>query len=141
MSDKPKSSFSAFPATLIALREMFLAWWWLMLLIVVGLIVAYQFVQPAPPSSIVISSGATDGAYYRFAQRYREILARNDIRLEVRPSSGSVENYELLKNDKSGVDVAFIQAGIGTPSEAPTLVTLGSLYHEPLWVFYRGTEA
>ena len=140
MNDKAKSRFALVSAKLIALREMFLAWWPWLLLVVAGFVIAYQFVQPAPPSRVVISAGATDGAYYRFAQQYRDIFARNDIDLEVRPSSGSVENYGLLKKADSGVDIGFVQAGIGSPTEAPHLVTLGSLYHEPLWVFYRANE-
>ena len=42
--------------------------------------------------------------------------------------------------EDSGVDVAFIQGGTGYGANAPDLVSLGSLYYEPLWVFYRGKQ-
>jgi hypothetical protein len=51
-----------------------------------------------------------------------------------------VENIALLR--EGAVDLAFVQGGTadGTASHAENLVSLGSLYYEPLWVFYRGTE-
>jgi len=36
------------------------------------------------------------------------------------------------------VDVAFVQGGLAEdPASAPDLLSLGSLYFEPLWVFHR----
>jgi TRAP transporter TAXI family solute receptor len=110
----------------------------LVLLILAGFWIAYQFVEPAPPRKLVISTGSPGGAYHAFAQRYRDILARNDIQLELRPSSGSIENLGRLKDDNSGVDIAFVQAGITQEDEDSDLVSLGNVYYEPVWVFYRG---
>ncbi|MBA3904296.1 MAG: C4-dicarboxylate ABC transporter substrate-binding protein [Rhodocyclaceae bacterium] len=107
------------------------------LLVIAGFWIAYQFVEPAPPRRVVISTGSPGGAYHAFAERYRGILARNDIRLEIRPSSGSIENLQRLKSDDSGVDIAFVQAGIAQEGEDSELVSLGNLYYEPVWVFYR----
>lgn len=109
-------------------------------LVIAGFWVAYQFVAPAPPKSLVISTGSLTGAYHAFAGRYRDILARNDIRLEVRTSSGSIENLRALKNDDSGVDIAFVQAGIAQEDEDSELASLGNVYYEPVWVFYRGGQ-
>ena len=99
---------------------------------------AYQFVQPAPPKVLTLTTGTEDGAYHAFAQRYRDILARNGIMLELRPSSGAVENLQRLQDLDSGIDGGFVQGGIGSAEEAPGLVSLGAMYHEPLWLFYRG---
>ena len=55
----------------------------------------------------------------------------------VRPTAGSVENLALLQDAKSGVHVAFVQGGIGSPRSHPGLAALGSLYYEPLWLFTR----
>jgi TRAP-type uncharacterized transport system substrate-binding protein len=43
----------------------------------------------------------------------------------------------LLKDDESDVDIGFVQGGVGNADEAPDLVSLGSMYYEPVWVFYR----
>jgi TRAP-type uncharacterized transport system substrate-binding protein len=108
------------------------------LLIVVAFIVAAYFVQPAPPKKIVMASGQKEGRYGYYAKQYKAFLARNGITLEIHPSSGAVQNMALLMDENSGVDVAFVQGGTGFGANAPDLVSLGSLYYEPLWVFYRG---
>jgi TRAP transporter TAXI family solute receptor len=109
-----------------------------LLLTLIGFFIAWQFVNPAPPHSLVIATGHMDGAYYLFARRYREQLAQNGVELEIRTTAGSIENLELLRNND--VDLAFVQGGTGTVADADTLTSLGSLYYEPLWVFYRGEQ-
>jgi len=105
--------------------------------VIIAFIVAFQWVKPAPPNRAVIATGRSDGAYYRFAQQYRERLAREGIRLEIRETSGSVENIRLLEDPASGVDLAFVQGGTGSAAKTESLVSLASLYFEPLWVFSR----
>jgi len=108
-------------------------------LTLVGFVVAFQFVKPAPPTHLAIATGRTDGAYYQFALRYRELLGRRGIHLEVRETSGSVENIQLLEDPSKGVDVAFVQGGTGGTAKSGELVSLASLYFEPLWVFTRAS--
>ena len=36
---------------------------------------AYQFVEPAPPASVKMTTGSESGGYYAFAQKYKRILA------------------------------------------------------------------
>jgi TRAP transporter TAXI family solute receptor len=104
---------------------------------ILGFVIAYQFVQPAPPREITIATGDEKGAYHAFGLRYRDILARNGIALKVKSTAGSVENIKLLDAPGSGVDVAFVQGGVGNPDSSPVLTSLASLYFEPLWVFHR----
>ena len=104
----------------------------------IGFVIAWQFVNPAPPHTLVIATGQMDGAYYLFAQHYQQRLAQDGIELEIRTTAGSIENLELLRNDK--VDLAFVQGGTGSTSDSDILTSLGSLYYEPLWVFYRGEQ-
>jgi len=131
-------------AGLLSLRDLFATAWWIVLLAGIGFAIAYQFVEPAPPKKIVISTGSESGAYYQFAQRYATILAKNGITLEVRSSAGSLENLERLKSDE--VQVGFVQGGVVPPKEDPDaeddsgLLSLGSVFYEPVWVFYRGDK-
>jgi TRAP transporter TAXI family solute receptor len=111
----------------------------MLVLTLVGFVVAFHFVKPAPPTHLVIATGRTDGAYYEFALRYRELLARRGITLEVRATSGSVENIHLLEDPSKGVDVAFVQGGTGGTARSGELASLASLYFEPLWVFTRAS--
>ena len=111
-----------------------------LVLIAAAFLLAWQFVRPAPPKKIVISTGAPGGAYHYFGERYREKLAQDGIEVELRPSSGAVENLRRLKTDDS-VDVGFLQGGIANEPDSDDLATLGSMYLEPVWVFHRRPDA
>jgi TRAP transporter TAXI family solute receptor len=128
-----------FRARLISLRDLLATAWPIILITAIGFAVAYQFVAPAPPTHLIMTAGDESGAYYAFAKRYATLLARQGITLEVRSSLGSVENIERLR--KGEADVAFVQGGIPAPAAGDddrALSSLGSLYYEPVWVFYRG---
>ena len=96
-----------------------------------------RFAEPAPPKVVVMSTGPLDGAYHVFALRYKTILAEYGVKLDLRPSAGSVENLERLKTRKDGVSLALLQGGLANAENAPGLVTLGSMFYEPSWLFYR----
>ena len=104
---------------------------------VVAIYVTWRLLEPAPPHKITIAAGIPGGAYDRFARQYAQHFQDNGFELEVRNTQGSVENYALLQDENSGVDVALVQGGT-TPAEARrTLQAVCSVYQEPLWVFYR----
>ncbi|SEA74223.1 TRAP transporter solute receptor, TAXI family [Variovorax sp. YR216] len=101
-----------------------------------------RYVSPLPPRMIVMSTGATDGAYHRFGLRYQELLKAEGIRLELKPSSGGVENLQRL-NDGT-VEVAFVQGGTGVlaldpdaSADSTPLRSLATVAFEPVWIFTR----
>lgn len=100
----------------------------------------YEFVVTTVPRHIVMASGAEGGVYHRFARRYKELLAREGVTVDERVTAGADENLKLLLDPKSGVDIAFMQGGVASSPEDTDLVMLASLYYEPLWVFYTGSE-
>lgn len=128
-------------AGLLSLRDLFATAWWIILVAGIGFVIAYQFVEPAPPNRITITTGSDSGAYFHFAQRYASILAKNGITLEVLTSAGSLENLDRLK--MNAAQIGFVQGGVVEPSEDPDteansqLLSLGSAFYEPVWVFYR----
>ena len=98
---------------------------------------AYHFVRPAPPDTITITAGTERSVFRNAAERYRKILARNDVTLRILPSEGSAENLRRLADRAFHVDVGFIQGGLAGGEAPPGLVSLGTVFHEPLAVFYR----
>lgn len=108
-----------------------------LVLVIIGFWIAYQFVDPAPPSRFVIATGREDGAYFQFGQQLSKLLAEHRVTLEVRPTAGSVENLRLLTDADAGVDVAFVQGGTESEVKSADLVSLCSAYYEPLWLFHR----
>src|SRR5437867_1038269 len=116
-------------------RRSLTAWAPLLGLTIVGFLVAWRFVEPAPPRHIRIASGSEGGAYYSYANRYRELLAPYGIELEVLRTAGSVQNIALLESGQ--VELAMVQGGTGGAVRGKDLESLASLYFEPLWIFYR----
>jgi TRAP transporter TAXI family solute receptor len=112
------------------------------LLIAGAFVVTFQFVEPPPPDRLRIATGGRDGAYAAFARDYAAVLAKSDVTLEVVETSGSMENLDRLRTGGGdGVDIAFVQGGLGDPATDPDLLGVASLYYEPLWVFARAGEA
>ncbi len=107
------------------------------LVAIIGFVIAWQYVGPAPPRTLTMATSSPTGAYFASGKSYREILAKNGVTLVVKNTSGSVENLRLLQSKDDGVDVAFVQGGLSALAEQDNLVALGSLFFEPMWIFYR----
>lgn len=90
-----------------------------------------------PPSTVVIATDLEGGIYSQIAQRYQQIFARHGVRLELLATNGSVENVGHLRDPRAAVSVAFVQSGVTSTAEAPELVSLGTLFYEPFWLFSR----
>jgi TRAP-type uncharacterized transport system substrate-binding protein len=103
----------------------------------ISIIIAYHF---KPPDNLVMTTGFEGGAYAIFGERYQQILARENIHLNLLPSSGSVENLKRLNDKSYRVDVGFVQYGTSSLSEANNLVSLGAIGYAPFWVFYRNQD-
>ncbi len=99
----------------------------------------YQFIEPAPPKTISISTGGVKGAYYGFGNQYAELLKKSGIELKVLSSAGSLDNLQKLRSDESKVDLALMQGGVSKTDQRAGLMSLGRVFLEPLWVFYRPT--
>lgn len=101
---------------------------------------AYWLVDPAPPRHVNLSTGQFNSAYDTFGKQYASALAKHGIAVAQEPSLGSQENLDRLK--QGTVDIAFVQSGSTEQAEAERkgLVSLGSLFTEPLWLFVRDTH-
>jgi len=117
-----------------------------MLLALLLLAGAYWLLDPEPPRRMVLATGTERGAYAEFGATYAKLLAREGIKVELRNTQGTLENLALLRDAKSGVDGAFVQSGVDGPQATDDslnadLVSLGSLFYEPVWLFYREDSA
>jgi NMT1 family protein len=112
----------------------------ILLLSIIAIWIAFWFVRPAPPDTIVITSGPDDSQFRNTAERYRKILARNDVHLEILPSHGGLENLKRLNDPEFQVDVGFVQGGLAAGLDTDELVSLGSVFYQPVMVFYRSAE-
>ena len=135
----------AFPRTLklilLSIRDLVASAGPIIFLVIGLLIAAYWYLQPQPPKHVTLATGPTGSAYAEFGKRYAQALKANGITVELKPTSGSSENLELLR--KGGADVGFVRGGSADPvaDEEAGLSSLGSLFFEPIWLFYRADAA
>ena len=138
--------------TLLSLRDLALTFGPFLLLAALLLGLAYALLQPNPPRRVVLATGVPQGAYAEFGQRYVDALRAHGIEVVLRPTAGAAENLALLRDPASGVDLAFVQGGVDLATAAAadggsggrrddSLVSLGSMFHEPVWLFYREAAA
>ncbi|MDI1259223.1 TAXI family TRAP transporter solute-binding subunit [Aquabacterium sp.] len=113
---------SAGPVLLLALSLLAGTYWWL---------------DPQPPRTVTLATGPAGSAYAEFGQRYAQALARDGIQVKLLPTDGPVGNLQALRERRA--DVAFVRGGSGNMGERANadIMSLGALFYEPLWLFYR----
>ncbi len=53
--------------------------------------------------------------------------------LRLVPTNGSYDNVARLRDPMSGIEAAFVQSATTTESESPGLLSLGTMFYEPLY--------
>ena len=120
----------AFRNSLLSLRDMIVSAGPLALLPVLLLALAYWWLQPTPPKTVVLATGPAQSAYEEFGKRYQQALAVEGITVQLLPSEGSLTNLHdglLAKKhtlqsqptpststDLQGLDVDALLASSGT---------------------------
>jgi TRAP-type uncharacterized transport system substrate-binding protein len=118
-----------FPRSLLVLAAVLLA--------AVLVWAALSALRPLPERTLAMATGPAGSAYAAFGERYRALLAKQGVEVRLVPTNGSYDNVTRLRDPRSGVSVAFVQAGTVSAGESEDLVSLGSMFYEPLWIFCR----
>ena len=127
--------------TLLSIRDLLVSAGPFVLLTIALLVLAYWWLDPNPPKRVTLATGPAQSAYAEFGTRYRKALAANGIEVVLLPSEGSSANLQLLMQGKA--DLGFVQGGSRavTAGDDATPVSLGNLFLEPVWLFYRTDAA
>jgi TRAP-type uncharacterized transport system substrate-binding protein len=102
---------------------------------------AVKFIGPAPPNSLVLLAGPKESSYYNIADRYAKIIARSGVKLQVIETEGAQDNLRRLADRKVHADVGFVLGGVTEGIETGGLISLGSVFVQPVLVFYHGKES
>jgi len=127
---------------LLSLRDLLVSAGPLVLLTLALLALAYYWLDPNPPRRVTLATGPAQSAYSEFGQRYRKALAAQGIEVVLLSSEGSSDNLRLLQQGQA--DLGFVQGGSSAkadPDNDATPVSLGNLFLEPVWLFYRSDAA
>lgn len=105
---------------------------------ITAVLAALFFLDAATPTRLTIASGPKGSVFQRDADKYRAILAREGVTLDILPSQGSVDNLNILLGRSPRADVGFVLAGEEQGLDSSALMSLGSVSYQPLMIFYRG---
>ncbi len=127
--------------TLLSLRDLTVSAGPFIVVAIALLVATYWWLDPNPPKRVRLATGPAQSAYEEFGKRYAKALKTEGIEVVLVPSEGSAANLALLRSGK--VDLGFVQGGTSdyTDQDEENLASLGSLFVEPLWLFYREATA
>ncbi|MBK9440103.1 MAG: ABC transporter substrate-binding protein [Comamonadaceae bacterium] len=123
---------------LLSIRELLTSAGPVVLLAFLLLGLAYAWLDPTPPKQVTLATGPGQSAYDEFGQRYAKALAAYGIQVNLVRSEGAAQNLQWLAEGK--VDLGFVQGGSSDLPDNPQMTSLGSLFVEPLWLFYRSPK-
>ncbi|MFZ6801524.1 TAXI family TRAP transporter solute-binding subunit [Undibacterium sp. Di24W] len=128
--------------TLFSIKDALFAFGPIVLMVIAVIAAGFYLVDPAPGRTLDFSAGQDNTAYQEFAAKYAEELAKNQIKLRIHKSQGSQENLHQISDSESVIDIGFVQSGSTNQAdaEAQGLVSLGSLFYEPIWIFYKNKK-
>lgn len=118
--------------------------YFLVLLVAAALLAAVFLIRPGVPREVTLLTGPEGSTEHEYGLRYADYLRDAGVRTNVVATSGTLEN--LRRTLEAGdATIAFLPAGaenvLEIPEEELDLVSLGSIYLEPLWLFMRPEAA
>ena len=126
------------PVSLVSWRDAVATLGPIILISAAAIYATLYFVRPAPPRTLTIGGGPDGSNFRTVAEQYRTILARNDVDLVIVASRGSADNLDLLADDK--LDIALVQSGVTRDPKPRGLVSLGTMFRQPVSIFYRSDK-
>jgi TRAP-type uncharacterized transport system substrate-binding protein len=103
-------------------------------------VLSIRLIGPSVPDEIYLLTGPERSAFHGDGQRYKEYLEGRGVGVHLIETGGSVDNlHALVARDRpqAGFVEAGAEAGLSSDESVEGLISLGSLYVEPLWLFVR----
>jgi TRAP-type uncharacterized transport system substrate-binding protein len=132
-------STSSSKLPLLSRRGILYVWLPILVLVVLVTVGSQKLVHPAP-TTIHMLSGPDGSSYRNNAEKYKKIIERYGVKVQILPSHGALDNLQQLANPKVKVDVGFVQGGLTDGIDISQLMSLGSVFAQPLMVYYRQKE-
>jgi TRAP-type uncharacterized transport system substrate-binding protein len=95
--------------------------------------------RPLPPIKLSVAGSVSQGGYATMAQRYRDVLDRHGIEVEVVKSNNITETVAQLADNSNDIDMGFL-LGLVSVKAPPNLKALAVIERNPVWIFTRLPE-
>ena len=103
--------------------------------VLVAAAMAWVFLPPPLPDVVRFGTGPEGGYYARFGESLQQQVAERGVSLELIHTAGSVENIERLLD--GSIDVGLIQGGNLSYMDGERLLSIASVFYEPLLLVER----
>lgn len=110
-------------------------WWIIFIILIICVSIYIEVTKPAVKNSLSIATGPIGSDSYAYALAYQGLLEKEGITLDIIDTKGSLDSVDKLQSKK--VDIAFVHSGLLINQREYNLESLGSIYYEPLWIFYK----
>jgi TRAP transporter TAXI family solute receptor len=140
---KSKTTSMAYKIMGISWRDLLITAIPIALLIVGVSWITLHLFSPAPPKEITILGGPAGSSFQLNAQRYAKIISTHGVKVNVIETEGSDNNLEILQDKKKKADVGLVQNDSALDEkeqEISNLMSLGTVWVQPLLVLYRGDQ-
>lgn len=107
------------------------------LLCLVGIIV---YLQPFPDRHIYIATADPSSAWHRVGEMTSRYLNEHGLDSAVVATDGAVDNVNRLVDPDSQVNAAMTYGIALDDEQRKSIVSLGSVGYEPIWLFYRSNK-
>jgi TRAP-type uncharacterized transport system substrate-binding protein len=135
-------------AALFSIRDLAITVGPFVLIALALLVAAYYVLKPNPPRTVVLATGPEQTDFAEFGKRYAQELRKYGIEVKLHATAGSSANRRLLRENKEDVDFGFVRSGtseiVRVADEEKgeiNVFSLGSLFYEAVWIFYREDAA
>lgn len=109
-----------------------------LVLLLVALALLAVALRPIPPRTTTIASGQAGSVYERLSRGLASGVAEQGLTLTLVPTSGQLDGFELIADERSQVSASFMMEGTFTSKDDPSLESLGSVGFATIMLFHRG---
>lgn len=121
--------------------------------VILAAAIAIWIIKPGPAGRIVIATGGGGGLYQKMGETYKKALEPYGVEVVLRPDLEGINSLSAVAT--GGVHAAILKGGLvgglqgryatmqdhyKHDQQAGSIRSIGRLFHEPLFVFYRGPD-
>jgi TRAP-type uncharacterized transport system substrate-binding protein len=120
-----------------AIREEFIESKLLVIAFFVAVFLVIFYLDPFPSKHIYFATSYPSSDWHNFVKKTTVALDEKGIDVTLIDTDGAVDNVIRLNDPKDKANVAFSYGAALNHDQIHGIYSLGSLFYEPVWIFYR----
>jgi TRAP-type uncharacterized transport system substrate-binding protein len=105
------------------------------IVLVVAFAMVWSLIPEPLPKLVRLGAGPAGSEYARFGEELRDVVAENDVEIELVTTAGSMENIRLLEAGE--IDVGLVQSGNLRDAEDTELRSIAAVAYELILIVER----